>query len=80
MRMPASTYLRKRHHSTNPAANVHCCWEVDATGTIFSNTPAVDDGEKAAQLFVGHNTKLVSIHPMKGEDKASILGAFQDYV
>ena len=35
---------------------------------------------KAAQLFVGRDTKLVSIHPIKGEDKASILGAFQDRV
>lgn len=74
MRMSASTYLQKRHRSTNSAANVYC--KADAIDTIFSDTPVVDGGEKAAQLFVGHDTKLVSVHPMKDEDKANILGAF----
>ena len=80
MRMPAFTYLRKRHCSVKPAANVYRCPEADATDTIFLDTPAVDGGEKAAQLFVGCDTKLVSVHPMKGEDEAHILGAFQDRV
>ena len=35
MCMPASTYLRKCHCSTNPAANVYRCREADATNTIF---------------------------------------------
>ena len=52
MHMPASTYLRKRHRSANPAANVYHCYEANATDTIFSNTPAVDGGEKVAQLLL----------------------------
>ena len=51
-RMPASTYLRKRHRSANPAANMYHRWEADATDTIFSDTPAVDGGEKAAQFLL----------------------------
>ena len=78
--MPSSAYLRKRHCSANPAVNVYHCQEADATDTNFSDTPAIEGGEKAAQLFVGRDTKLVSIHPMKGTDEQNILGAFQDYV
>ena len=80
MFMPASMYLRKRHHFANPAANLYCHREADATDTIFSDMPVVDGGQKAAQLFVGRDTKLVSIHPMKGTDKEHNLGAFQDCV
>ena len=57
MRIHASTYLRKRHRSANPATNVYCCWEADATDTIFSNTPAVDDGEKVAQFARNTRTR-----------------------
>ena len=80
MCMPVSMYLQKCHCSANPAVNVYCCWEADTTDTIFSDTPAVDGGEKATQLFVGCDTKLDSIHPMKGTDKENILGAFQDRI
>ena len=80
MHMPSSTYLCKRHHSSNPAANVYQCWETDATNTIFSDTPAVDGSETAAQVFVGHTTKFASVHPLKDTGEKSLLGAFQDCV
>ena len=69
MQSPSSTYLRKRHRSANPAAN---------TDTIFSDTPAVDGGQTAAQIFAGSHSKFTSIHPLRDTSKEEILGAFQD--
>ena len=80
MHMPSSTYLRKHHCSVNPAANIYRCHEAYATNTIFLDTLAVDGGEKAAQLFIGCDTKLISVHHMKGTDEKNILGAFKDCV
>lgn len=80
MHMPSSTYLRKHHHSTNLTANVYQHCEADTTDTIFSDTPAVNGGEKAAQLFVGCTTKLASVHPLKNTGEKALLGAFDDHV
>ena len=80
MCMPSSTYLRKCHHSANPVVIIYRHQKVDVIDIIFLDMPAADDGEKASQLFVSHNNKLVSIHPMKGTDKQNILGVFQDHV
>ena len=52
-RMPMSTVLKKRYKSPNPALNVHRRDEPVATDTVFSDTPAIDGGETAAQIFVG---------------------------
>ena len=80
MRMPSSTYLRKRHRSANPAANIFQRGESDATDTIFLDTPAVDGGQTSAQLFAGRHLKLASVHPLKDSGEDEILGAFQDRV
>ena len=39
-----------------PACNVKRRNEAVATDTIFSDTPAIDNGAKAAQLFVGRTS------------------------
>ena len=36
-----------------------------ATDTIFSNTPAVDSGVKQAQVFVGRDSLVADVYPMK---------------
>ena len=36
-----------------------------ATYTIFSDTPAVDSGVKQAQVFVGRDTLVADVYPMK---------------
>ena len=36
-----------------------------ATDTIFSDTPAVDSGVKAAQLFVGRKSLVADVYPIK---------------
>ena len=58
--------LMKRHlKSRNPALNVRCRHEAIATDTVYSDTPAVDSGAKHAQLFVGKESLVSDIYPMK---------------
>ena len=56
----------KRHlKSWNPALNVPRRHEPVATDTIFSDTPAVDSGVKQAQVFVGIDSLVADVYPMK---------------
>ena len=56
----------KRHlKSRNPALNVPRRHEPVATGTIFTDTPAVDSGVKQAQIFVGRDSLVADVYPMK---------------
>ena len=56
----------KRHlKSRNPALNVPRNHEPVATDTIFSDTPAVDSGVKQAQVFVGRDSLVADVYPMK---------------
>ena len=45
-------YIKKHFKSRNPVFNIPRCSEAVATDTIFSNTPAVDDGSTMAQFSV----------------------------
>jgi cell envelope opacity-associated protein A len=36
-----------------------------ATDTVFSDTPAVDSGVTAAQLFVGHESLVADVYGLK---------------
>ena len=80
MLMALPTYLRKRHQSENPAANIFCHDEVDATDNIFSDTPTVDGDQTAAQNFAGRHSKLASVHPSCDTSEKETLGIFQDCV
>jgi hypothetical protein len=53
-RMPLNTVLRKCFKSPNPAVNIHRRDEPVATDTIQSDVPAINGGEKYAQIFVCH--------------------------
>ena len=64
-RMPMSTILKKRYKSPNPAVNVHRRDEPVATDTVFSDTPAIDGGETAAQIFVGTKSFVTDVEGMK---------------
>ena len=44
-------YIKKHFKSRNPVFNIPRCSEAVATDTIFSDTPAVDDGSTMAQFF-----------------------------
>jgi hypothetical protein len=64
-RMPLNTILRKHFKSPNPAVNVRRRDEPVATDTIQSNVPAIDGGEKYAQIFVGMKSLITDVHGMK---------------
>ena len=56
----------KRHlKSRNPALNVPRRHEAVATDTAYSDTPAIDSGVKMAQLFVGKESLVSDIYPMR---------------
>ena len=65
------SFPMKRHlKSRNPALNVPRRHEPVATDTIFSDTPAVDtpavdSGVKQAQVFVGRDSLVADVYPMK---------------
>ena len=57
----------KRHlKSRNPALYVPGRQQSVATDTIFSDTPpAVDTGVKHTQVFVGRDSLVADVYPMK---------------
>jgi hypothetical protein len=57
--------MRKHFKSRFPAFNVMRRNEPVATDTVYSDTSAVDDGAKCAQLFVGRDTLVTDIYGMK---------------
>ena len=64
-RMPASTHLKKAFKSPFPACNVHRRNEPVATDTVYSDTPAIDDGAQSAQFFVGCDSLVCDVYGMK---------------
>ena len=68
-RTPISTILKKHYKSPFPALNVHRRDEPVATDTIYSDTPAIDDGSKCAQFFVGTKTLYCDIYGMKTDSQ-----------
>jgi hypothetical protein len=63
--MPLNTILCKCFKSPNPVVNVRRPDEPVATDTIQSNVPAIDGGEKYAQIFVGTKSLVTEVHGMK---------------
>ena len=61
------TYLKKRYKSPFPACNVHRCDEPVATDTIYFDTPAIDSGITAAQFFVGTESMVCDVYPLKSD-------------
>ena len=51
--IPQHDYLKKHFKSRNPVFNITRRNEPVATDTIFSDTPAINDGSTMAQFFVG---------------------------
>jgi hypothetical protein len=63
--MPLNTVLRKCFKSPNPVVNIRRSDEPVATDTIQSNVPAIDGGEKYAQIFVVTKSLVTDVHGMK---------------
>ena len=66
--------LRQTYRSPYPALNVHRRKEAVAMDTLKSETPCMMTGVKLAQLFVGCDTYLMDVFPLKSEkDMAHVL-------
>ena len=58
-------YIKKHFKSRNPVFNIPRRSEAVATDTIFSDTPAVDDGSTMAQFFCGCDTLVCDAYGIK---------------
>ena len=58
-------YIEKHFKPRNPVFNITRCSGAVATDTIFSETPAVDDGSTIAQLFCGRDTLVCDAYAIK---------------
>ena len=58
-------YIKKHIKSHNPVFNIPRCSEAVSTDTIFSDTPAVDDGSTMAQFFCGCDTLVCDAYGIK---------------
>ena len=58
-------YIKKHFKSRNPVFNIPRCSEAVATDTIFSDTPAVDDGSTMAQFLCGCDTRVCDAYGIK---------------
>ena len=57
--------MKKHLKSRNPALNVPRRHEAVAKETVYCDTPAIDSGVKMAQLFVGKESLVSDIYPMR---------------
>ena len=60
-------YLKKHFKSRNPVFNIPRRNEPVATDTIFSDTPAINDGSTMAQFFVGRDTLVCDAYGIKSQ-------------
>ena len=58
-------YIKNHFKPRNPVFSIPRCSEDVATDTIFSDTPAVDDGSIMAQFFCGHDTLVCDAYGIK---------------
>ena len=58
-------YIKNHFKPRNPVSSIPRCSEDLATDTIFSDTPAVDDGSTMAQFFCGHDTLVCDAYGIK---------------
>ena len=58
-------YIKKHFKSRNPVFYIPRCSEAVATDTIFSDTPAVDDGSTMAQFFCDRDTLVCDAYGIK---------------
>ena len=58
-------YIKNHFKPRNPVFSIPRCSEDVAKDTIFSDTPAVDDGSTMAQFFYGHDTLVCDAYGIK---------------
>ena len=68
--IPQHDYLKKHFKSRNPVFNIPRRNEAVATDTIFSDTPAINDGSTMAQFFVERDTLVCDAHGIKTQKQS----------
>ena len=58
-------YIQNHFKPRNPVFSIPRCSEAVATDTIFSDTPAVDDGSTMSQFFCGRDTLVCDAYGIK---------------
>ena len=59
--------FRKHFKSRFPALNVHRRNEAVSMDTVYSDTPAIDNGATSAQIFVGTESLVTDVYGMKSD-------------
>ena len=77
-RIPMSAILKKHYKSLFPAMNVTRRDEPVVTDTIYSDTPAIDNGCKQAHISVGTKTTYTDIYDMKTDSQ--FVNTLEDYI
>ena len=75
---PMKKHLKSRSPALNIHRRLHRRHEPVATGTVFSDTPAVDSGVKQAQVLVGRDTLVTDAYPMKSGKQ--FVNTLEDYI
>ena len=65
--IPQHDYLKKHFKPRNPVFNIPRRHEPVVTVTIFSDTPAINDGRTMAQFFVGRDTLVCDAYAIKSQ-------------
>ena len=65
--IPHHDYLKNHFKSRTPVFNIPRRNEPVATDTIFSDTPAINDGSTIAQFFVGKDTLVCDAYGIKSQ-------------
>ena len=63
----AATVMKKTFRSPFPVMNVKLRSEPVDTDTVYANNPAIGDGSKYAQVFVGTKTLVSDFYGMKSD-------------
>lgn len=70
--------FRKHFKSRNPACNVHRRNEPVGTDTVYSDTPAIDNGSTSAQIYVGGYTLVSDVVGMRNDTE--FVGTLEDQI
>ena len=73
-----SDNIRQHWKSRFPACNVRRRNDAVATDTVFSDTPAVDSGVMAAQLFIGRKSLVADAYGIKTDKE--FVNTFEDNI
>ena len=65
--IPQHDNLKKHFKSRNPVFNISRRNEPVATDTVFSDTPAINDGSTMAQFFVGKDSLVCAAYGIKSQ-------------